>query len=364
MSERSAAELAEQLVRPEVRALTAYHVPDPGGLLKLDAMESPHPWPGALMDQWLGRLRRVEANRYPDPGARRLTARLREAMGVPAGLGTLLGNGSDELIQLILMAVAGEGRSVLAPEPSFVMYGLLARALGFQYRPLALDPEDFSLPREAVLAALERHRPAVVFLAYPNNPTGNLFDRATVDAVLEAAPGLVVVDEAYGPFAGESYLAELARRPNLLLLRTFSKMGLAGLRLGWLAGHPDLVGELDKVRLPYNVNTLTQVSVELALEHLDVLEAQSAALRGGRDALVRALGELPGVRVWPSRANFVLFRVPEGRGRAVFEGLKGRGVLVKCLDGAAPALADCLRVTVSTGEENRRFLAALAAELG
>lgn len=359
----TAAELAARLVRPEVRALRAYHVPEPGGWVKLDAMENPHPWPGALMDAWFARLGTVEANRYPDPAARDLTARLRAAMGVPAGIQVLLGNGSDELIQLILMALAGDGRSVVAPEPSFVMYRLLARALGFAYCPVDLEPADFALPREVLLEALGRHRPALVFLAYPNNPTGNLFDRDTVDAVLDAAPGLVVVDEAYTPFAGESYLQELPRRPNLLVLRTFSKMGLAGLRLGWLAGHPALVAELDKVRLPYNINTLTQVSAGFALEHRAVLEAQTEALCAERERLAAALAAMPGVTVWPSRANFLLFRVPAARGRAVFEGLKARGVLVKCLDGVAPALADCLRVTVSTAAENRLFLDALGAEL-
>lgn len=360
---RDAGDLVRELVRPEVRALSAYHVPDPGDLVKLDAMENPYPWPGELLGGWLDALRSVHANRYPDPGAARLKARLGEAMGVPAGLDILLGNGSDELIQLVLMAVAGPGRTVLAPEPTFVMYHLLARMLGLEYVGVPLDGGDFSLDLPAMLAAIERHRPAVVFLAYPNNPTGNLFARDGVDAILQAAPGLVVVDEAYTPFAQSSYLGNVSEHPNLLVMRTVSKMGLAGLRLGWLAGDPAWTGELNKLRLPYNVNVLTQVSAGFALEHKDVLDDQTARIRGEREALYAALAAVPGLKVWPSRANFILFRTLAAAAPDVFEGLKGEGVLIKNLHGSNPALDQCLRVTVGTPEENRTFLDSLGRVL-
>jgi len=350
-------------VRPEIRALSAYHVPDPGGAVKLDAMENPYPWPPGLLDGWLETLRRVSLNRYPDPAARALKARMREAMGVPAGAEVLLGNGSDELIQMILLAVAGPERVVLAPEPTFVMYRLIATVAGMRYVGVDLRA-DFGLDVEAMLAAIERHRPAVVFLAYPNNPTGNLFGRDAMHAVLEAAPGLVVVDEAYAPFAGASLMPELQSRPRLLVLRTVSKMGLAGLRLGLLAGHPEWLAEIDKTRLPYNVGSLNQASGEFALRHREAFEAQARRIREDRQALYEALRGLPGVTAYPSRANFLLFRVPAGRGRAVHQGLLARGVLVKCLDGQHPLLADCLRVTVGTPEENTAFLTALRAELG
>jgi histidinol-phosphate aminotransferase len=353
----------ERWVRPEVRALAAYHVPEPGNVVKLDAMENPYAWPGDLLEEWLGVLRTVEANRYPDPQARRLKARLRERMGVPAGAEVLLGNGSDELIQVLLMAIAGPGRSVLAPEPTFVMYRQIAEALGLRFVGVPLRPQDFSLDADATLALIEAHDPAVVFLAYPNNPTGNLFAREDVARILESGRGLVVVDEAYAPFAQTSFLPELPVHPRLLVMRTLSKMGLAGLRLGWLAAHPAWVRELDKVRLPYNVNVLTQLSAELALAHLDVLEAQAARIRGDRGVLWGRLRTLPGVRAWPSQANFILFRVPQGRAGAVFARLRSDGVLVKRLDGAHPTLADCLRVTVGTPAENETFLEALQRAL-
>jgi len=354
--------LVERLIRPEVRRLSAYHVPDPGDRVKLDAMENPYPWPGELADAWLETLRGLTVNRYPDPAATRLKARLRQAMGVPDGVDVLLGNGSDELIQLVLLALAGEGRKVLAPEPTFVMYRLLALAAGMEYVGMPLEPGGFSLDMPAMLEAIEREAPAVVFLAYPNNPTGNLFAPDEIRQILAASQGLVVVDEAYTPFAQASFLGEVAAYPNLLVMRTVSKMGLAGLRLGWLAGDPRWLEELNKLRLPYNINVLSQVSAEFALSHLDVLDAQTASIRAAREALFSALASLEGLTAWPSRANFILFRVAQ-RGVEVFESLKGKGVLVKCLHGSSPLLEDCLRVTVGTPDENRAFLSALRAVL-
>ncbi|MDZ7750806.1 MAG: histidinol-phosphate transaminase [Gammaproteobacteria bacterium] len=351
--------LVRNLVQPRLRERDAYHVPDAGGLIKLDAMENPWPWPGELAGAWLKELKAAPVNRYPDATARRLVARLRATMKVPPAAALLLGNGSDELIQIILMAVAGSGRAVMSPEPSFVMYRLLAETLGFRYVPVALAADDFGLDMDAMLAAIRIEQPAVIFLAYPNNPTGNLFPREQVERILAAAPGLVVVDEAYTPFAGASFLEDVAHHPNLLVMRTVSKLGLAGLRLGWLAGPGAWVTQLDKVRLPYNINVLTQLSADFALRHYDVLEAQVAGLRQQRELLTTELEALSGLWVWPSRANFLLFRTPPGRARSIFEGLKARGVLVKCLDGAGPMLADCLRVTVSTPAENRAFLTAL-----
>jgi histidinol-phosphate aminotransferase len=352
-----------ELIRPEVRAISAYHVAPAQGLIKLDAMESPYPWPGELREGWLAALAEVCANRYPDPEARSLRDRLQATMDVPAGMRVLLGNGSDELIQLVLMAVARPGRVVLAPEPSFVMYRMLALATGMQFVGVPLQAPDFGLDLQGMLEALERHRPLVTFLAYPNNPTGNLFERDQVLRLLAASPGLVVVDEAYTPFADTSFLQDLHHHPNLLVMRTVSKMGLAGLRLGWLAGAPEWLAEINKLRLPYNINVLTQVSAEFALAHLGVLQEQTARIRAERDRLYRALGALPQVHAWSSRANFILFRVPAGCAPGVHAGLLERGVLIKSLHGAHPLLADCLRVTVGTPAENDRFLLALVTTL-
>jgi histidinol-phosphate aminotransferase len=350
------------LVRPEIRALKAYHVPDARGLVKLDAMENPYAWPEAMKDAWLSELRRAEINRYPDPAARALKGRLHEALGVPAGAELLLGNGSDELIQMILMALARPGAVVSAPTPTFVMYEMIATFTGMKFAGVPLG-RDFALDLDAMLTAIEEYRPAAIFLACPNNPTGNLFDSAAIETLLREATGLVIVDEAYHAFAQESFLERLPHHDNLLVLRTLSKQGLAGLRLGILAGRPEWLAEFDKVRLPYNLGTLNQASAEFALRHAAVLEEQAARIRAERERLAEALRALPGLEVWPSLANFILFRT-KGRGaNEVFEALRRGGVLIKNLSPQGGVLAGCLRVTVGAPEENGAFLEALARAL-
>lgn len=347
-------------VRPEIRALSAYHVPNPQNLIKLDAMENPYPWPEAMVEDWLACLREVSLNRYPDPSPQDLKASLRQAMSVPEGMDILLGNGSDELIQMIALSLAQPRRVVLAPEPSFVMYSMVARFTGMDYVGVPLSSSksnDFSLDVNAMLAAIEQHQPAIVFLAYPNNPTGNLFDRDAMNAVIEASPGLVVVDEAYHAFAGDSFMDDLGRFDNLVVMRTVSKMGLAGLRLGLLAGPSAWLSEFDKTRLPYNINVLTQVSARFAFSHREVLDQQTQQICNDRESLMQALLSIEGITPFPSRANFILFRVADTD--AVFAALKERGILVKNLNSVGGALMACLRVTVGTPEENRAFIQAL-----
>lgn len=353
----------KDLVRPEIQALNAYHVADPGALIKLDAMENPYTWPSDMVDEWLALLRDTHVNRYPDPAARQLTERLREAMGIPEGMQVLLGNGSDEIIQMIAMALARPEAVVMAPEPSFVMYRMIATFCNMQYVGVPLKADDFSLDMPAMRAAIDEHRPAVIFLAYPNNPTGNLFSEQDVREIIECAPGVVVVDEAYQAFAETSFMDRLPGYDNLLVMRTVSKLGLAGLRLGFLTGRPEWLNEFDKVRLPYNINELTQVSAELALRHLAVFEQQTAGLRVERSTLLDALDQIEGVTAYSSSANFILFRVPKGRAGEVFAGIKERGVLIKNMGASTGPLADCLRVTVGKPEENQAFLQALREAL-
>ncbi len=360
MSGNSVEERVNRWIRPAIRELSAYAVPNAEGFVKLDAMENPWPWPGELQDAWLDALRHLRLNRYPDPRATRLVSALREAMALPQGSGVLLGNGSDELIQMIAMALAGPGRCVMAPEPGFVMYRMIATFVGMEYVGVPLR-ENFGLDEAAMLEAIERHRPAVIFLAYPNNPTGNLFDEGAMRRIIRAAPGLVVVDEAYHAFAEASFLGDLESHPNLLVMRTLSKLGLAGLRLGLLVGAEPWIREFDKVRLPYNINALTQASAEFALRHRERLEIQAARIRAERERLMAELEAIPWVKPCPSRANFILFRVPEGAGEPVFEQLLGRRILIKNLGAAGGMLRDCLRVTVGMPEENRLFVQALKA---
>ncbi len=354
-------ERIRSVVRPEVLAVGAYRVsPVPDGTIKLDAMENPYRWPEPMVEQWLERLRDVAVNRYPDPRSLPLKARLREALELPAGAAITLGNGSDELIALLVQGAGGPGRTVLGVDPGFAMYRVVAGATGSRYATVALDAQDFSLDREALLEALERERPSLVLLAYPNNPTGNLFSEQVIEEVVERAAGLVVIDEAYAPFADATFVDRVLDRENLLVLRTVSKLGLAGLRLGYLVGAPAWIDAFDRIRLPYNVNVLTQVSAEFALEHYDVLAEQVRAIRAERERLHAAIGER-GLTTWPSRANFVLVRARAGCGSALCAALLEHGVLVRDLDGASPLLADCIRVSVGRPEENDAFLRALDA---
>ncbi len=346
----------QALLRQEVLALHAYHVPPVSGMIKLDAMENPYSLPQELAQEIARLVMDAPLNRYPDAAARSLTEKIRAVARLPEGMDVLLGNGSDEIIQLLALALNKPGAVLLGVEPSFVMYKMIAAFTGMQYAGVPLR-EDFSLDLPAVLEAVERHRPAVVFLAYPNNPTGNLFDHDALIRILEAAPGLVVVDEAYYAFTDASFIPLLARYPNLLVMRTFSKLGMAGLRLGFLAGGKQWLEQLEKLRLPYNVGVLPQLVAEVLLDHHPVLERQAAQIREDRAWLYERLVGTVDVRAYPSEANFILFRVAHAGG--VFEGLKQRGILIKNLHGAHPALDNCLRVTVGTQEQNEQFMVAL-----
>ena len=350
----------EEIIRDEIRALKGYNVPDATGMVKLDAMENPYPLPQALRARLARLVEQTFLNRYPDSSGSRLRGLLRSAFDVPEGAELLLGNGSDELIQMVFTAAAKPGAVVLSVEPSFVMFRIIATFAGARYTGVDLR-EDFSIDIERMLGAIEQHRPGVIIIAYPNNPTGNLFDAGMIERIIEAAPGLVLVDEAYHAFAAKSFLPRLPRHPNLLVMRTLSKLGLAGIRLGVLAGAGPWLTQIGKVRLPYNVNTISQVVACEMLQHGDVLTEQAAAIKLERGRLLDALRRLPGVTAHPSDANFILFGVRQAE--RVFDGLKQRGVLIRSLHGSHRLLADCLRVTVGTPDENAAFLTALTQTL-
>lgn len=365
---RTSDELVASVIRDDIRKLTPYAVQDATGLVKLDAMESPYALPDDLRGELGRRLAALAINRYPAPRADALRDTIKRVMRVPETCDVLLGNGSDELIGLIATATAQAGAAILSLSPGFAMFelsALLAR-VRFIAVPLAAD---FTLRRDATIAAIEEHRPTVVFVAYPNNPTGNLFARADVEALIAATRevgGLVVVDEAYHAFASDSFMPDLTRHDNLVVLRTLSKSGLAGARLGYLSGSASWLAEFDKVRPPYNVNVFSQCAVRFALENHDVLEAQAAALRAERARLFDALGAIARVTPFPSDANFILFRIdhddPDAATR-VFAAIKRRGVLIKNVSRVSPLCANCLRVTVSTAAENALFLDALSLSL-
>lgn len=347
----------EKLVRPEILAIKAYHVAEAEGMVKLDAMENPYPLPPAMRRELAEVLSRVDLNRYPEPSGRKLRELLARRMGVPQGMELLLGNGSDDLIQIVSLALARPGAVMMYPVPTFVMYSMNATLSGMKSVAVPLR-EDFSFDADAFIARMQAEKPALVFLAYPNNPTGVLYPEEDVAKVIRAAEGLVVIDEAYHVFARKSFMPRLAEFPNLVVVRTVSKLGLAGIRLGYMAGRPEWIHELNKVRQAYNVSVLTQAAALFVLERLEVLEEQAALIRQEREHLKSALLGLKGVTVYPSEANFFLVRVPDAD--RVFEGLKRQSVLVRNLH---PGLSHCLRVTVGRPDENRILLTALREAL-
>jgi histidinol-phosphate aminotransferase len=351
--------LSSQLIKPAIRNLTAYTIPDNRYPVKLDAMENPYSMPAKLHQRWLELLAEVSINRYPAPMPSSLTDNLVRGMGIPEGQAIMYGNGSDELIQIIMLALAKPGASMLTVEPGFSMYKLIAAATGIEYHALELL-EDFSLPEDVLLAKIIAEQPTLLMIASPNNPTGNSVPRAILEAAIQASSGLVVIDEAYFSFADEHALDLLVKYPDkLLIMRTVSKLGAAGLRFGLLIGAPDWIHELNKIRLPYNINSLTQVSMTLVAEHYAVFDKQSQQICDSRAVLYQQLDTLDGVRVFPSATNFLLFRLERGNATEVFLRLKEQGILIKNLHGSHRLLDNCLRVSVGAEEENQRFLEVL-----
>ena len=365
------APITRPLIRQDVQSMHAYAIQDSKGMVKLDAMENPHRLPLDLQAQLGQRLGALALNRYPDSRVNDLRAALKTYAHSPEGFEVMLGNGSDELISLLALACAVppsaangyKPASVLAPVPGFVMYAMSAQLQGLAFHGVPLTA-DFELDEAAMLAAIEAHQPTITYLAYPNNPTANLWDDAVIEKIIVAVGrqgGLVVMDEAYQPFSSKSYLDRLARHRHVLLMRTLSKFGLAGVRLGYMIGPQALIGEIDKVRPPYNISSLNCECALFALEHQAVFDAQAQDLRAQRAILLEALGKMPGVRPYPSDANMILVRVPEAQ--KTFDGLKQRGVLVKNVSKMHPLLAHCLRLTVGTAEENQLLLTALQESL-
>jgi len=342
------------LVRPAVRGLAAYHVDETPVRVKLDAMENPFLLPEKVKREIGKASTNALINRYPDPSAKKLKLAIARVWKMDAGR-MLLGNGSDELIQAIIMAFGGP---VLTPAPSFVMYELSARALSQKVVAVPLTNE-FYLDADAVISAAKRTKAKVIFLACPNNPTGNRFTDREIRKVLDKTNAVVVIDEAYYSFSGRSFLPYLNRHPNMIILRTLSKIGLAGLRVGVLAASKEIIGELNKIRLPYNINTLSQAAALVALKHWRTLDRQISLLISERRKLYNALLKMPGVTPFPTETNFILMWI-ETDATEVFQALKKRGILVKNLDKPGP-LQGCLRVTIGTPAENKEFLRNLSS---
>ena len=368
-------QLIQSRIRQDIVSMHGYAIQDARGMVKLDAMENPHTLSPALQAALGQRLGALALNRYPNGRVDDLRQALAAYVQMPAGHDIMLGNGSDELISLLAMAVAlpvaqnasGQPPVILAPEPGFVMYRMSAQFQGLRYVGVPLTA-DFELDDAAMLAAITTHRPAIVYIAYPNNPTANLWHDASIEKIIALQGeqgGLVVMDEAYQPFAAKSWIDTIRQRPaqhrHVLLMRTLSKFGLAGVRIGYLMGPKALIDEINKLRPPYNVSVLNYECALFALEHAEVFRAQAVELIEQRAILLRAFEIMPMVKSWNSNANMILIRVPDAH--KTFDGMKSQGVLIKNVSKMHPLLANCLRVTVGTADQNAQMLAALQKSL-
>jgi histidinol-phosphate aminotransferase len=353
----------QRVIRRDIQGMHAYAVQPSSGLIKLDTMENPHRLPAQLQRELGERLGRVAINRYPAERGDDLIAALTRHAGVPSDCALMLGNGSDELIGLLSMAGDVPGALIMAPVPGFVMYGLSAALQGLRFEGVPLTA-NFELDESALLEAIARHRPTLLYLAYPNNPTANLWDDAVIERCIDAmhsVNGLVVMDEAYQPFASRDSMDKLARHAHVLVMRTMSKFGLAGVRIGYLIGRRELIREVDKLRPPFNISVLNAEAALFALEHADEYARQATSIRAERERVYAQLSEMTNVTPFPSQANMILLRV--GDAPRTFAGLKQRGVLVKNVSAMHPLLTNCLRITIGTPDENQRMLSALRSSL-
>ena len=348
---------ASNFIRDDIKAMSAYRIADlPEGFIKLDAMESPyHPFARfpELSNEWLRLIAQAPIQLYPNPAASGLQDTLRKAFDIPEAAAIALGNGSDELIQFLTLLVAQSGATMLAVEPSFVMYRHNAELYGMNYVGVPLN-EDFTLDLPAVLSAIKKHQPALIFIAYPNNPTGVCFRREEVEAIIRATQGIVVVDEAYGAFSCDSFLPQAGSIENLVVMRTISKIGFAGLRIGYAAGSPTVMGELAKILPPYNMNQLSLATAKFALQHHDVIQTTIDILKAERERVFNELSAIGRLKAFPSEANFITVRVPDAD--ALFNTLKENRILIKKLHGTHPLLAQCVRITVGSPEQNDAVL--------
>jgi histidinol-phosphate aminotransferase len=341
-----------ELVKEKVQSLKAYHVENIECEIKLHANENSFPPPPEILKQFEEVFKSTELNRYPDPDCGPLKQTLAKRLNVaPENLA--IGNGSDELIQILLQVFCDPGETVGFPDPTFAMYSIIAQGMGLQSKTHPLD-DQWDFKAEPFLKTMAASQARIAFLSYPNNPTGNCFSAPEVQKVIENFSGIVVLDEAYHDFAGKSFLSELPKHNNLVILRSLSKIGLAALRVGYAVADPIIIDQIDKIRLPYNSNALSQKLTDRLLNHFAPVQKQLDALIKERNEMIRELSKLKPLKVFPSDANFVLFRVEKDSG-AIFKQLMESGILIRDLSGH-PRLKNCLRVTIGTPDENKAFL--------
>lgn len=346
--------IVESRVSREIREINPYSVPHIECRVKLDGNESPFSLPEDIQEKVDKALKEVEVNRYPDPEAERLVNIISRVSQFPKA-GILLGNGSDELIGMLVTTLSNGSGKVICPSPSFSMYKLTALAMGAEVIEIPLD-ENFDLDLEATIKAIEDEDPDLIFLASPNNPTGNMYSASKIAEILSVADGVVVVDEAYSDFSGYTFLPLVKECENLVILRTLSKVGFAGLRVGMLFARENLVSEINKVRYPYNINSLSQAVSEVILENNAFVSESIQLIVRERDRVYKALCAFDTITTYPSDANFIFFKADDAD--TLFSKLVEKDILIRNFNRPG-RLENSMRVTIGTPEENDAFLNAM-----
>ena len=344
----------EQWLRSDIKNIDAYHVPVSKDMIKLDAMESPFGVPEDLKVEFLKCIEQSEVNRYPEADPSPLKDTLRSLMDIPDEFGILLGNGSDELIQLLALACSKDDL-IMSFEPSFVMYELVSKYVNLEYFGVQLD-SNFDINLSDALLIIEREKPKIIFIAYPNNPTGNCFDYDAIIEIIKSTNSMVILDEAYYAYSDKSFLSEISNFPNLLVLRTISKIGFAGLRLGLLIGDQETIAQLNKLRLPYNINALTQTSANFLLQDKQRIINNAQIIIEERRRLAHELSLFSKFKVYPSQTNFILVHSEDAH--SLHTALKENGILIKGFPKGTK-LSDFIRISVSEPVENNILIDAI-----
>ena len=343
------------LVGKDIFEQSGYIAPELAGEIKMDANENPFTIGEPLKRVLRERIRGIDLNRYPVAGAPELREKFAGYFGVKKNM-IMPGNGSDELIQILCMTMKGRIKGVLVPVPTFSMYKIIAINTGNKVVEVPLD-KKFDLDVEAITGRIKSNFPALIFLSCPNSPTGNLFSRGKIEAIIKKTPGIVVIDEAYARFSGQSQISLLKKYDNLIFINTLSKLGMASIRVGFLIGNPDIIAQLDKVRLPYNINSLSQIAAGFFLDYEKEFSKQIKEIIQRREELYRGLSQIKWIKTYPSRANFIFFSCAFDSNR-IYNRLAREGIVVKNLN-ILPLMPNCMRVTVGSKKENEALLKAL-----
>ena len=347
----------EKLIKDSVRSLKPYSTENIRSEVKLHANESPFPPTNELYDLFAASLKKFPLNRYPDPDSKKLKESIAKRLGTKVDH-LVIGNGSDEIILLLLQVFCMEEDTIIIPDPTFAMYAIISQSLGIKTKNIPLN-SNWDFNASLLLEAAEKNKSRLVFLSYPNNPTGNCFSEAEVRKVIEQFEGIVVLDEAYYDFSQKSFISEIKNHNNLVILRSFSKIGLAAMRVGFGVANPLIIQEINKVRLPYNSNMLSQSFAEHLVNNFQVVQKQIDFILKERGRLVDELEKINSITVFPTDSNFILFKT-ERSADELFTHLIYNGILVRNLS-SHPKLHNCLRVTVGTINENDRFISEVKA---